>query len=125
MTSGAGPVVVDPADVVFGEGDGSAAAEMLKEAARECGVTVIYCVGLPRDIEQRRDKRPVLTDLFPKCLRSADVVMFPYRKSYYAPLSSDNSAEIRIVKKVGETYVLNAAFDPAAVKYDIPNKSSP
>ncbi len=120
-----GLVVIDPADDVFGERGGSSELEMLKSAARDAGVAIICCCRIPRSVEERKDKRSTLTDLFPKCLRDADVVIFPYRESYYDPLSGDNSAEIRVVNKRDETYVLNAAFGPAAVKFDIPNKSSP
>ena len=118
LTAGPGPIVVDPADAVFGEGDGSAAAEMLKDAAHGAGVAVVCCVEMPRRIEQRKDKRPALTDLMPVCLRqAADVVILPYRESYYAPLSVDRSAEIRVVTS-GEEHVVPVTFDPSAVKFD-------
>lgn len=111
-------VVVDPADDVFGERDGSAELEMLKSAALDAGAAIICCLKIPRSVEERKDKRPVLTDIFPKCLRDADVVIFPYRESYYDPLSGDNSAEIRVVQKRGETHVLQAVFNPSAIKFE-------
>ncbi len=113
----AGMVIVDPADAVFGESDGSAETELLRSAARRAGIPVICCCKIPRAVEGRVDKRPKVPDLFPKCLRDADVAVFPYRESYYDPSAPDRTAEIRVAVNGGDSYVLKAGFDPSAVLF--------
>ena len=111
-------VVVDPADAVFGERDGFAETELLRSAALRAGVPVVFCCKIPRAVEGRKDKRPKISDLFPSCLRAADVAVFPYRESYYDGSRRDGAAEVRVVLKDGETHAFKAVFDSAAVNFD-------
>ena len=98
--------------------DGSAETELLRSAALRAGVPVICCCKIPRAVEGRKDKRPKISDLFPSCLRAADVVIFPYRESYYDGSRRDGAAEVRVVLKDGETHAFKAVFDSASVKFD-------
>lgn len=74
----------------------------LKSLARELDVPVVAAAQLSRAVEQRQDKRPLLSDLRDSgsIEQDADIVMFIYRDEYYNPDSTErpNIAEINIAK---------------------------
>ena len=73
---------------------------MLKAIAQEYDCPVVTLAQLSRGVEQRQDKRPLLSDLRESgsIEQDADVVMFLYREGYYKKDKDDNTLEIIVAK---------------------------
>jgi replicative DNA helicase len=73
----------------------------LKTMARELNVPVIALSQLSRSVEQRQDKRPMLSDLRESGAieQDADMVAFLYRDDYYNPETEEkNIVEVIVAK---------------------------
>src|ERR687884_463819 len=102
-------VVVDYLQLMIGQGNRSENRQQeiaeisrgLKVLARDLDVPVLAVAQLSRAVEQRHDKRPLLSDLRDSgsIEQDADVVMFLYRDEYYNPDSDDKGIAEVIVGK--------------------------
>src|SRR3712207_2761145 len=102
-------VVVDYLQLMIGRGNRSENRQQeiaeisrgLKVLARDLNVPVLAIAQLSRAVEQRHDKRPLLSDLRDSGAieQDADMVMFLYRDEYYNPDSDDKGIAEVIVGK--------------------------
>jgi replicative DNA helicase len=102
-------VVVDYLQLMVGQGNRSENRQQeiseisrgLKVLARDLDVPVLAIAQLSRAVEQRHDKRPLLSDLRDSGAieQDADMVMFLYRDEYYNPDSDDKGIAEIIVGK--------------------------
>jgi len=101
----------------------------LKILARELEVPVIALAQLNRTLEQRTDKRPMLSDLRESgsLEQDADVVMFLYRDEVYDPESPDKGlAEVLVAKhRAGPTGRVKLAFRGQYTRFDNMAKTGP
>jgi replicative DNA helicase len=89
-------------------------AKGAKKLAKKIDAPVVLLSQLARKIEERDDKRPMLSDLFGsgEIEAAADVVIGIYRDEYYDPQSRDKGiAELGILKqRDGATGVVRVGF---------------
>ena len=93
-------------------------SRLLKLLARECDVPVVCLSQLSRSVEERNNKRPILSDLRQsgQIEENADVVLMVYRDEYYNPTTSErNIAEIICTKN------RNGATGTIKLLSDLPN----
>ena len=121
-------IIIDYLQLMSGSGRGdsrqqeiSDISRALKQVARELNVPVIALSQLSRQVEQRPDHRPMLSDLRESGAieQDADVVMFIYRDDYYNK-DSDNKgiAEIIIAKqRNGPIGTVNLVWLPQYTKF--------
>lgn len=94
----------------------------LKLLAKELKMTVIVLAQLSRKSEERADKRPLLSDLRESGAieQDADIVMFPFRPSYYEQEKPEvEEAELIIAKnRNGECCTIPTTFTGSRTMYE-------
>ncbi len=125
-----GLIVIDYLQLMSGSGkNDNRTAELgeisrsLKGLAKELQVPVIALSQLSRAVEQRTDKRPMMSDLRESGAieQDADLIIFMYREAYYKPEEIDlkNQAEAIIGKhRNGPTGRVRLAFIGQYAKFD-------
>ena len=94
----------------------------LKVLGRDLDVPVLALSQLSRAVEQRQDKRPILSDLRESgsIEQDADVVLFLYRDEVYNPETPDRgTAEVIVAKhRSGPTGKVRLAWREQYARFD-------
>lgn len=112
-------IVVDYVQLARGEGQSreqevSSISRGLKALAKEFACPVIALSQLNRKVDERPNKRPLMSDLRDSGAieQDADVILMMYRDEYYHPETPDKGiAEIIVAKqRMGETGIIPVLF---------------
>jgi replicative DNA helicase len=93
----------------------------IKELAKELNVPILAAAQLNRELEHRKDKRPILSDLKESggIEQDSDIVQFIYRDEMYNPDTEfPNQAEIITAKhRNGPTGITSLYFEKSLTKF--------
>lgn len=92
----------------------------LKGVAKECNVPIVALSSLSRSVEQRSDKRPMMSDLRESgdIESDSDVVAFLYRPEYYGIEQDSDGNSTRGLAEFIVAKHRNGKIDTALLKFD-------
>lgn len=93
----------------------------LKRIAKDYQIPVLLAAQLNRRVEDRANKRPLMSDLREtgKIEEDADAVVFLYRDHYYDPAKDPNEAEIIVAKhRGGPLGTAIACWNPVLTRFE-------
>lgn len=129
LKHGIGMIIIDYLQLIRGEKKDTQAQQIsyisktLKALSRELNIPVVPLSQLNRNLEQRTDKRPIMSDLRESGAieEDADTIMFIYRDEVYNTDENNpnkGKAEIIIGKnRNGPTGTVSLAFRPESMKF--------
>lgn len=93
----------------------------LKNLAKKLDIPMVLLCQLSRGVEQRADKRPMMSDLRESgnIEQNADLIMFLYREEYYKP-DTDKRGDCEIIlakNRLGETGTATLSFRRSTGKF--------
>ncbi|MEF9520308.1 DnaB-like helicase C-terminal domain-containing protein (plasmid) [Chlamydia crocodili] len=97
-------------------------SRQLRKLAGELQIPVVCLSQLSRKVEDRGDKRPMLSDLRDsgQIEQDADVILFLHRKDYYSQEASKGLSEIIIGKnRHGSVFSTNLKFNSSTGKFSV------
>lgn len=121
-----GLILIDYLQLMEGDGDNrvlelSRITRGLKGLARELNTPIIALSQLSRAVEQRTNKRPMMSDLRESggIEQDSDLIMMLYREDYYEPDTPDRGlAEVIIAKhRNGPTGTIKLLFEPQFTRF--------
>ena len=89
-------------------------SRQIKKIAKQLDVPILLLAQLSRSVEQRSDKRPILSDLRDSGAieQDADAIIFNYREGYYTKDPEDTMIELIVAKqRMGETGTAYCFFE--------------
>jgi len=131
----AGLIIIDYLQLMQGRGkvesrqqEISEISRSLKGLAKEISVPLIACSQLSRQVENRPDKRPQLSDLRESGAieQDADLVLFLYREEYYERDMSSKPGEAEVIiakQRNGPTGKIDLVFRANQMKFENMAKS--
>jgi replicative DNA helicase len=96
-------------------------SRMLKTLAKELDIPILCLSQLSRKVEERENKRPIMSDLRESgsLEQDADIVMFLFRSEYYDKHNYPGQAQLIISKnRHGETGTINLSFRKEITKFE-------
>jgi replicative DNA helicase len=124
-----GLIIIDYLQLMSSNRDGenrateiSEISRSIKALAKELQVPIIALSQLSRKVEERNDKRPLMSDLRESGAieQDADIIMMMYREEYYKPDTQDKGiAEVIIAKhRNGPTDTVRLTFLGEYTKFE-------
>jgi len=97
--------------------------KLLKGFAKEMAIPVVLLCQLSRKVEDRTDKRPIMSDLRDSGAieQDADVILMMYRDEYYRPDTADKGIAECLIRKnrQGKTGVVPLVFIAEQTRFEV------